>query len=93
MVQAGSTARQGGMRSFPRGYRAFRDQLVADGKLVALNGEVYRVPEPDSRSGGRAGSQCERPAGMDGAGWKSGIPRLAKCQIGRVIIAWEMAVG
>jgi len=34
VVLAGSTARKTGTETFPLGYRALRDQLVQDGKLV-----------------------------------------------------------
>jgi hypothetical protein len=34
IVLAGSTARRGATETFPAGYRALRDQLVADGRLV-----------------------------------------------------------
>jgi hypothetical protein len=43
IILAGSTARLEGTSTFPRGYRGFRDQLIADGKLVE-NGDpgIYR---------------------------------------------------
>jgi hypothetical protein len=43
IILAGSTARLEGTSTFPRGYRGFRDQLIADGKLVD-SGEpgIYR---------------------------------------------------
>jgi len=43
IILSGSTARLEGTSTFPRGYRGFRDQLIADGKLVET-GEpgIYR---------------------------------------------------
>jgi len=40
VVLAGSTARRAGTETFPLGYRALRDQLVHDGRLV-------ETPDPD----------------------------------------------
>jgi len=43
IILAGSTARLEGTSTFPRGYRGFRDQLIADGKLVeARESGIYR---------------------------------------------------
>ena len=43
VILSGSTARLEGTSTFPRGYRGFRDQLIADGKLVETDvSGVYR---------------------------------------------------
>lgn len=46
IVLSGSTARMGGTETFPAGYRALRDQLVEDGRLVTVSGSgVYRFAQ------------------------------------------------
>ena len=45
IVLAGSTARQGGSASFPKGYRELRDRLVADGKIIDAGSDLYRFAE------------------------------------------------
>jgi len=43
VVLAGSTARKAGTGTFPAGYRALRDQLVQDGRLIeAEEADLYR---------------------------------------------------